>query len=106
MNRDAAVKNMKFTCPPLAKYVENTYREPSNLYIKGAEGGYIKSEEGYTQGDNAAMAGYSLGTRPLIEHLLDPEIFGLKDAIRQVWFADDSARAGKLKTLLLWLKKK
>ena len=104
LNRDAAVKNMKFTCPPLAKYVENTYREPSNLYIKGAEGGYIKSEEGYTQGDNAAMAGYSLGTRPLIDHLLDPEIYGLEEIIRQVWFADDSAGAGKLKALLLWWK--
>ena len=104
LNRDASVKNMKFTCPPLAKYVENTYREPSNLYIKGADRGYIKSEEGYTQGDNAAMAGYSLGTRPLIDHLLNPEIYALQEAIQQVWFADDSAGAGKLKALLLWWK--
>ena len=104
LNRDAAVKNMKFTCPPLAKYIENTYREPSNLYIKGADGGFIKSEEGYTQGDNAAMAGYLLGTKPLIDHLLDPEIYAQQEAIRQVWFADDSAGAGKLKALLRWWK--
>ena len=52
------------------------------------------------------MAGFLLGTRPLLDHLLYPEIYGLEEAIRLVWFADESAGAGKLKALLLWLKKK
>ena len=70
---------------------ENTYREPTNLYVANSEGVIIKSSEGFTQGDNITTGGYALSTKPLIDHL--------RNIIKQVWFADDSAAGGKLKAV-------
>ena len=58
LNRTAATNNMQYVCPPLAKYFENTYREPTDLYVANSEGVIIKSSEGFTQGDNIATGGY------------------------------------------------
>jgi len=96
LNRNAATHNMQYVCPPLARYFENTYREPANLYVANGDGLVIKSCEGFTQGDNIATGGYALSTRPLIDRL--------RDIIRQVWFADDSAAGGKLKDVYKWWK--
>ena len=51
----------------------------------------IKSEEGSTQGDVTAMGMYAVGTRPLINELS-----------KQVWYADDSASAGKILEMRKW----
>ena len=96
LNRTAATNNMQYVCPPLAKYFENTYREPTDLYVANSEGVIIKSSEGFTQGDNIATGGYALSTKPLIDHL--------RNIIKQVWFADDSAAGGNLEAVYKWWK--
>ena len=60
---------------------------------------HILSEEGSTQGDVTAMAMYAIGTRPLLDILseqTDPS------ACQQVWYADDSSAAGKLREIKKW----
>ena len=53
------------------------------------DGSYILSEEGVTQGDNLAMAMYTIETRKLIDNLA-------LDQLIQVWYAVDSSAAGKI----------
>ena len=73
----------------------------AKLLINDQSGQYddILSEEGSTQGDVPAMAMYAIGTRPLLDKLMtavDPEL------CKQVWYADDSAGAGKLNEMKKW----
>ena len=88
---------MKSLCPPLHKYLLNCCNAPARLYLK--DGTWTLSKEGATQGDNLAMAMYSLSTRPLIELLAgviaDQDVF-------QTWFADDSSALGKLVAINIW----
>ena len=67
LNINVALHNIKKTCPPLQKYLNNSYNTPSKLYLK--DGSFILSEEGVTQGDNLAMAMYAISTRNLIDSL-------------------------------------
>ena len=64
LNRKVALSNTKSLCPPFFRYLNNSYQEPSKLYL--SDGSYIMSKEGVTQGDNTAMAMYAIGVRPLI----------------------------------------
>ena len=59
--------NIERMCPSIYKYLYNSYKSPARLHI--GDGTFIKSEEGVTQGDNLAMAMYSLSTRRIIESL-------------------------------------
>ena len=59
----------------------------------------IASNEGCTQGDVTAMALYALGIKPLIDHLATSVN---TDDCAQVWFADDSSSAGKLREIRKW----
>ena len=95
LNRQAAMHNIQYICPPLALTIINTYRKPARLFVVG--GKEIKSAEGTTQGDPLAMQFYALGTNPLLENLRSrmPEI-------SQVWLADDATGAGKLSHLKDW----
>ena len=95
LNRQAALHNIRYICPPLATILINTYREPARLFIAG--GKEIKSSEGTTQGDPLAMQFYALGTNPLIEHLRCNV-----PNVSQVWLADDASGAGKLNHLKEW----
>ena len=55
--------NIEIKYPSLVRYVANTHREPSNLYISSnsiSSVKVIKSMEGTTQGDPVAMAMYAL----------------------------------------------
>ncbi len=92
LNRETALLNIKQNCPTMYGYLHNSYKSPSKLYL--ADGSYILSKEGTTQGDNAAMPMYALGVRPLIDKLAlyHPEIL-------QAWFADDGTAAGKIEQL-------
>ena len=104
LNRKASLLNMNAICPEFAKYLVNTYREPSRLYINGADGQYILSEEGTIQGDNTGMNLYACSVKPLIEHLGNENMYRRRGVnnIRQVWYADDSSAAGKLESLFEW----
>jgi len=61
------------------------------LYLEN--GNHILSQEGVTQGDNAAMAIYTLSTQPLI-HALSSET--ANDEVKQVLYADDSSAVRSL----------
>ena len=75
-------------CPSLANVVLNTYRLPPSVYINGEA---IVSKEGTTQGDPLAMSMYAIAVLPLI--------LELENLAKQLWFADDAAAAGRLRTL-------
>ena len=95
LNRQAALHNIQYTCPPFALSLINTYRYPSRLFVSG--GKEITSSEGTTQGDPLAMQFYALGTNPLLRKLRS----GVPD-VSQVWLADDATGAGKLPKLKQW----
>ena len=95
MNRQTALHNIQYICPPLARVLINTYWNPSQLFITG--GDEILSKEGTTQGDNLAMLFYSLGMKPLLDKL-SKEV----PQVKQVWLADDASGAGTLLSLKKW----
>ena len=100
INRKTMLHNINMKCPPLAKYVENTYSDPSSLYINDSEKNsakVLKSMEGTTQGDPVAMAMYALG----LSVLQDVTSFE-KTNVRQVAYADDLTGAGKISDLKRW----
>ena len=60
---------------------------------------FIFSNEGFTQGDVAAMAIYALGITPVIDNLgetVDHE------KCKQSWYADDSSAGGQLTDMKTW----
>ena len=91
LNREAALRNIRYLCPPLATILINTYRKPFNLYM---DGNTLLSQEGTTQGDPMAMAMYAVGIIPLIRKV--------SCDVKQVWYADDATAAGQLKSLRQW----
>ena len=95
VNRKVALHNIQRLCPALYTYLNNCYKEPARLHL--GDRTFIYSKEGATQGDNLAMAMYALSTREMIDDLKQaaPETV-------QVWFADDSADAGKLRDIQKW----
>ena len=95
LNRQAALHNVQYLCPPFSTVLINTYRQPARLFLTG--GGEISSEEGTTQGDTLAMAFYGIGTN-LILRILREEV----PDVKQVWLADDATGAGKLQALRQW----
>ena len=88
LNRKTALENVKHKCPPLFRFLNNTYKEPARLHL--GNGQFILSQEGVTQGDPLAMALYAIATRHFID-LIKQNTDSL-----QVWFADDSLLGGKL----------
>ena len=91
LNREAALRNIHNVCPALAIIATNTYRKASPLFYNQQT---IQSKEGTTQGDPLAMAIYAVAIRPLINKA--------KNEAMQIWFADDTAAAGKLADLREW----
>ena len=100
LNRKATIHNIKIKCPSLAQYVENTYKDPTNLYIvtkTNRQGATIQSAEGTTQGDPIAMAMYALGLSAL-QSMIKHEITDIK----HVAYADDLTGAGKIDKIKSW----
>ena len=95
LNRQAALHNIRITCPLISIYLCNTYSKPSKLFMNG--GNVIYSKEGTTQGDPMAMPWYALSTVTIINTLQLNE-----PSVKQVWLADDASAAGKLEALLKW----
>ena len=97
MNRQIALHNIDYVCPPLSLYLKNTYQQPADLFIRdNGDVAVIKSNEGTTQGDPPASGWYALSTVPIIEHLKSIE----HCSVSQAWFADDSSAGGKLTDVL------
>ena len=57
LNRKAALNSIWNLCPPLHRFLENTYKESAKLHLE--DGSYLLSKEGATQGDPLAMAMYA-----------------------------------------------
>ena len=112
LNRNAALNNVQITCPHLATYVINTYRNPAKLYVANSDK-VILSEEGVTQGDNTAMGYYSCSTMPIIRSTAlsdsssSAQVNGTPapSRVKQTWYADDAAGGGKLTELKIWWDK-
>ena len=84
LNRNAALHNIRISCPEISTFILNFYRKASRLFYDGGE---ISSDEGTTQGDAVAMAIYALGKK----NLLQPEL-----RTRKVFFEDDGVSGGML----------
>ena len=95
INRQAALRNISVTCPPIAQILINTYQAPARMIIVGS--GEMASTEGTTQGDPLAMAMYALAVTPLIYQLRanTPDM-------QQVWFAEDATSAAFCSKLKVW----
>ena len=93
LNREAALRNIQYVCPALAKVLINTYREPTDLFVDGIS---LFSEEGTTQGDPLAMPFYALATVPLINCL------DVAEDMKKVWYADDASAFGSLAFIRAW----
>ena len=96
LNRKAALWQARHLWPRGCRFLFNTYKGWAALVLAGSDC-LLYSKEGTTQGDPLSMAFYAIGVLPLIRDLKD-----LKSWI-QVWYADDSNCAGKLKLLRVWL---
>jgi len=92
LNRLVALKNMHIICPTLAIYATNCYQSSARLFVTG--GAELQSQEGTTQGDPLSMPFYALSVMPLI--------WELRDAIHQIWYADDAQATGSLTQLRKW----
>ena len=92
MNSFAALHNIQITFKEISLYLLNTDSDPSRLFIRG--GGDILSLEGTTQGDPLAMPWYWVNTSILINSLRVSS-----PTVKQVWFTDDYAGAGRIKAL-------
>ena len=102
-NRMLMLWTVRHEWPTGARFAFNCYRHWSVLYIRDADGSAstIYSKEGVTQGDPLAMFLYGLGVLPIIRELNDEFDFSTK----QVWYADDSAVAGKFRNIAEFFKK-
>ena len=102
INRKTMLHNIRLKCPSFATYVENTYSDPTDLYISynsnsSVKVKVLKSMEGTTQDDPVAMAMYALGLSAL-QDVIAYE----KTCVKQVAYADDLSGAGKIADLKEW----
>jgi len=78
-------------------YLHNSYNTPTMLYLENEN--QILSQEGVTQGDNAAMAKYVLSSQPLVQALSNESA---NDEEKQIWYADDSFAVGSMAGVKKW----
>ena len=81
----------------MAQYVENTYKDPTHLYIatrSRRENENIHAKEGTTEGNPIAMAMHALGLAALLN-----EVEYETTEIKHVAYADDLTGAGKIEKL-------
>ena len=100
LNLKLALKNIGNTCPSLLTAIQNSYSNPSKLFVNKKT---IYSQEGTTQGDPLTTARYGLAIIPLIKLLS-------VDDVTQKWYADDGNAddgnaVGKLSNLRIVLNK-
>ena len=86
LNREAALHNIRHTCPEFASYVRNIYRCKAELFLPDSKE-IIYSEEGTTQGGPESMGFYAAATMSLTKR---------KRNGRNVLYADDALVGGVL----------
>ena len=94
MNRFATLHSIQITVQEISLCLSKWL---IMLCIQG--GGEVLSQEGATREDPLAMPWYSVNTSILINSLRMGS-----PTVKQVWFADDSAEAGRIKALYDWHK--
>ena len=94
LNRMTALRNISVTCPIIAPYAINTYRNPAHLFVVG--GHELLSAERTTQGDPVSMAFYGISLVPLM-----PKLNEASETV-QCWLADDASCSGKVRDILKW----
>ena len=95
LNRQVAINNIQYLCPPMHNFLVNNYKAPTKLFLQ--DGSTILSREGFTQGDPLAMGNYALSTRHPIETLKEKA-----PGVLQAWFADDDTALGMLEKLRVY----
>ena len=100
LNRKVALHNVRQLCPSIHTFLLNHYQRAAHMTMTDStQQETLLSDEGCTQGDPAAMPFYSVGVRPLIDHLAASTN---ADLCKQAWYADDSSAAGKLAEVVIW----
>ena len=94
INRVAGLWNARYLWPRCSRYLFNTYRGHSSLWINGHPDP-LYSKEGVTQGDPLSMCFYAVSLMPLIRQLKSSDW-------SQTWFADDSSCTGSLSQVKRW----
>ena len=94
LNRMTALHNILVTCPIIAPYAINTYRNLARLFVVG--GHELLSAEGTTRGDPLSIAFYGISLVPLMSKLNEAS-----EAV-QCWLADDASCGGKVRDILKW----
>ena len=101
LNRIAALNNVDYICPEFKIYLQNTYGLTANLFLcDGENNEVLKSSEGTTQGDTAAMHMYACCLMPLIRSVEDKD-----SKLTQIFYADDGLGGGTLSTVKTWWDK-
>ena len=99
LNRETALRNILYLCPPLAKILVNTYRDDVQLFIDG----HLLSQEGTTQGENIEMAkkvfqgtgisvteegkihlGAAIGTQAFVESYIERKVSEWVNAVERL----------------------
>ena len=96
VNRAVSLLNARVLWPRCSRFLFNTYRGYSSLWINGSSDPLF-SREGITQGDPLSMLFYAVALLPLIRLLKSSHY-------TQSWFADDSACVGSLENVRSWFK--
>ena len=100
VNRKLFLHNVSVICPEIAVFARNCYALPSRLFIIG--GSELKSCEGTTQGDSAAIAIYAIAIIPLLLMLIDQTEQLPWKSTKSVTYADDFTGTGSVTNLLHW----
>ena len=92
VNRKLFLHNVSVICPEIAVFVRNCYSSPLRLFIIG--GSELKSCEGTTQRDPAALAIYTIAIIPLLLMLVDQAEQLPRKRTKSVAYANDLTGAG------------
>ncbi len=96
VNRVSGLWNARYLWPRCSRYLFNTYRGYSSLWVNGHSDPLL-SREGVTQGDPLSMCLYAVALVPLIRKLKSSNW-------SQTWYADDSSCIGDLSEVKKWFE--
>ena len=97
VNRVAGLWNARVYWPRCSRFLFNTYRGFSSLWINGSVEP-LYSREGITQGDPLSMRFYAIALLSLVRSLRHQKQW------MKSWYADDSACVGLLENVKLWFE--